>query len=241
MTTYFISDIHLGQAADNDAGELFLDFLDEITEQASSLYILGDLFEAWLGDDAIPPEYQAGIEALKQLSEGGTLLYLMHGNRDFLIGEELCDRIGAELLTDPTLIEMDNVPTLLMHGDLLCTDDVIYQQFRRQVRNPVWQQEFLRLTPPQRAEMARQARKQSAEHTRGSSYDIMDVNQAAVEDIMQQYGARRLIHGHTHRPAVHDFSLSQLDVQRIVLGDWHPDSAIILRFDDNGLALIEYP
>lgn len=238
MTTYFISDVHLGQGQ-GDAAELFVNFLQDIAEETHSLYILGDLFEAWLGDDTILPAYQPAIDALKALSEGGTLLYLMHGNRDFLLGEAMCEQLGATLLTDPTLIEMDSVPTLLMHGDLLCTDDVVYQQFRQQVRNPSWQKEFLAMTPAQRAEMARQARQQSAEHTR-SNYEIMDVNQKAVEDTLQRYGARRLIHGHTHRPAVHDFVLDNQDVQRIVLGDWHPDHAIVLRFDEEGMTLVDY-
>lgn len=239
MLVYFISDVHLGQDTPG-SDELFLRFLQQDATEAHAIYILGDLFEVWLGDDAIPEQYQPAINALKNLTDQGTSVSLMHGNRDFLIGEYFCQITGCTLLNDPLLVEINGEPTLLMHGDSLCTDDVGYQQFRHQVRNPAWQHEFLKLSPPQRAAMARQAREQSKQHTSQKSYEIMDVNQQTVANIMQEFGVKRLIHGHTHRPDVHDFLLDGEEAQRIVLGDWHEDSAFIMRCDEDGCELIDY-
>jgi UDP-2,3-diacylglucosamine hydrolase len=225
--TLFISDLHLSDERPAITA-LFLDFLRERAAGAAALYILGDLFEVWLGDDAVPPGYAPVLEGLQRLAGGGVPVYVMHGNRDFLLGGQFAHQSGCRLLPDPTVIDLDGEPTLLMHGDTLCTDDLEYQQFRARVRNPETQRQFLSLPPAQRQVVARQYRSESRERSRLKSEAIMDVNQGAVEAVLRRHGVQRLIHGHTHRPAVHRFELDGREAQRLVLGDWYQQGSVLI-------------
>lgn len=220
MKTLFISDLHLSQERPVIA-DLFLRFLQEQASQADSLYILGDLFEAWLGDDMVLPEYQPSIAAMKSLSAVGVPIYVMYGNRDFLMREAFEQMTGANLIYEPHIIQLGDQPTLLLHGDTLCTDDVAYQQFRSMVRNPQWQSELLAKTPAQRLALAREYRAMSQTEMAKKDEAIMDVNQQTVLATLRQQHVRHMIHGHTHRPGVHDFDLDGRPAQRIVLGDWY--------------------
>jgi UDP-2,3-diacylglucosamine hydrolase len=231
----FISDLHLSAEA-ADRLQLFLHFLKTRATTAETLYILGDLFDAWLGDDARLPLAVAIEQALRELSESSTQLKVMHGNRDFLLGEAFCKASGAELIGDPCLIDLYGVPTLLMHGDLLCTDDQDYQAFRKQVRSPQFTSHFLSLEIEQRIAVAQEYRAKSGEANALKSDAIMDVNQQAVEQHIQQYQAQQLIHGHTHRPADHRFSISNQTITRHVLGEWHGDHAEILCATKEGIS-----
>jgi UDP-2,3-diacylglucosamine hydrolase len=235
MAILFISDLHLS-AERPDITSLFIQFLDHEARQAEALYILGDLFEAWLGDDMVLPEYTKAIASMKALSDSGVPLYMMHGNRDFLLGDAFATQSGATLLDDPSVIDLYGQPTLLLHGDTLCTDDVPYQQFRAMVRDPAWQQAILARSPADRLALAKQYRELSQTETGNKAEDIMDVNQQAVEQLMQGKGIYRMIHGHTHRPAVHDFVIDTQPAQRIVLGDWYEQGSV-LRCNADGCEL----
>ena len=237
--TLFISDLHL-DASRPAITALFLDFLRTEATQAQALYILGDLFEAWIGDDDPAPEHQPVISALHELAAQGVALYFMHGNRDFLIGAEFAARSGCTLLTDPTLIDLYGTATLLMHGDTLCTDDSAYQQFRAIVRDPHWQRDFLAKPLEIRRQIARAARTESAAHTASAAYEIMDTNQDAVIAALRAHHVNQLIHGHTHRPAVHDIEFDSTPAQRIVLGDWYEQGSV-LRCDADGCRLDSLP
>ena len=233
MPTLFISDLHLNGDR-SPADKLFQQFLNGPATQADALYILGDLFEVWLGDDLIPPEHQAAITGLRRLTDGGVSVYLMHGNRDFLISEDLARQTGCTLLPDPCTINLDGTPTLLMHGDLLCTDDLPYQHMRRQLRDPSAVAAFLQKTPAERITYAQKLRETSREET-GRKHDYeMDVNDDTVALYMQQHRVSQLIHGHTHRPARHALSGGG---QRLVLGAWDSGSAQIARCDEHGCRL----
>lgn len=227
MSTLFISDLHLsGQRPAITA--LFLDFLQDRATRAEALYILGDLFEAWIGDDAVLPDYQPCITGLRTLADTGVPVYVMHGNRDFLLGDAFATMSGARLLPDPTIIALYGEPTLLMHGDTLCTDDLEYQRFRDMVRNPQWQQALLAKTPQERLDMAREYREISQSQTAQKAEAIMDVNPDAVMAAMHTQGVRRLIHGHTHRPATHTLTVDGTTAQRIVLGDWYEQGSVLV-------------
>ncbi|MBS8241552.1 UDP-2,3-diacylglucosamine diphosphatase [Marinobacter lipolyticus] len=219
MTTLFISDLHLEESRP-DITEAFLAFLEKRAQGVSRLYILGDFFEAWIGDDERTPLQETVAGALKALSDGGTDIFLMHGNRDFLIGEEFCTRAGATLLDDPTVVDLYGTPTLLMHGDSLCTADVEYQKFRQNMRNPQWQQMILQRPLADRQQMARQLREISMAKNQGKEEFIMDVTPEEVVKVMEEHGVQRLIHGHTHRPAEHSLQANGKPAKRIVLGDW---------------------
>ncbi|WP_372996754.1 UDP-2,3-diacylglucosamine diphosphatase [Marinobacter sp.] len=219
MTTLFISDLHLEESRP-DITEAFLGFLNGKASGADQLYILGDFFEAWIGDDERTPLQEQIAAALRSLHESGTEIYLMHGNRDFLIGQDFCDRAGATLLEDPTVIDLYGTPTLLMHGDSLCTADVEYQKFRANMRNPQWQQMILQRPLEDRQQMARQLREISMAKNQGKEEFIMDVTPEEVVTDMKKHGVQRLIHGHTHRPAVHKLSINGQPAYRLVLGDW---------------------
>ena len=233
MTTLFISDLHL-DGSRPETTELFLRFLKEEAHQASALYILGDFFEAWIGDDDDNPHHARIMEGLREVTQAGLPAYLMHGNRDFLIGKRFAERTGARLLADPTVIDLYGTPTLLVHGDTLCTDDVQYQKARATMHNPVVQGVFLALPLFLRRRYAAHLRAKSREHTAGKDQYIMDVNQGAVEATMREHGVRRMIHGHTHRPAVHRFkSADGKAMERVVLGDWH-DQVSELRWTAEG-------
>ena len=235
MATLFISDLHLSGERPATL-ELFRSFLAGPAREADALYILGDLFEVWLGDDLILPEYQPILEAMKALSEAGVPLYVMHGNRDFLLGERFAALTGATLLDDPTRIDLDGTPTLLMHGDLLCTDDLPYQQMRKQLRDPAFIEDFLAKTPEARIAFARELRERSRDETGSKAEYIMDVNAEAVTQRLHEQGVRRLIHGHTHRPGRHALALAEGPAERIVLGDWDA-SGSVLHCDAEGCRL----
>lgn len=216
VSDLFIADLHLSPQRPQVI-RAFVRFLREIAQGADRLYILGDFFEAWVGDDD-PAEWLQEIKtALRQLSDSGTELLLMHGNRDFVLGKRFCREVGAQLLPDPTLIDLHATPTLLMHGDLLCTDDTDYQRFRRRVRNPLVLWLLRHLPLKKRQQIAAKWRAGSMVHNANKPEAIMDVNGETVDSYMQRYGAQRLIHGHTHRPAIHRHASGT----RMVLGDWH--------------------
>lgn len=232
MTTLFISDLHLSTERPQISA-LFLDFLRQQALNAEALYILGDLFEYWIGDDVIAqPEYAPIVSALRTFTQAGVPLYLMHGNRDFLLGEEFCRATGATLLPDPTLIDLYGQETLLMHGDLLCTDDVEYQAVRTRIRDPRFIQGFLSKPAAERDAVVRDYRAQSKAVTEQKSPQIMDVNTHTVVETMQRHRVQRLIHGHTHRPATHRHVCGT----RIVLGDWYEQGSV-LRCDRDGCTL----
>lgn len=236
----FISDLHL-QPARTDITATLLRFLAQHRGQCTALYILGDLFEAWIGDDGADAMALRVAAALHAFAESGSQIYLMHGNRDFLLGKEFAQRCQAELLFDPFPIDTTLGPILLSHGDALCTDDVDYQQFRQQVRDPSWQQRFLSQPLKERRAFAEQARQRSAAATADKDEGIMDVNPGAVEQLMRQHKLPRLLHGHTHRPAQHrlDFDppLAEADSGwRLVLGDWH-ERGWFARIDSDGITL----
>ncbi len=236
MPTLFIADLHLDPARPQIT-ELFERYLasDEV-RQADALYILGDLVEAWIGDDddaELPQRIAAAIRAVR---DAGVPVYFIVGNRDFLLGKAFADRAGMTLLDDGTVHDIQGHPTLLMHGDVLCTDDVAYQAVRQQVRNPEWQAQILAMPLPARRAFAAKARENSKAHTGSTMESIMDVNADAVADAMRKAGVTRLIHGHTHRPAVHAFELEGKTAERIVLGDWYEQGSV-LRVDGDDVEL----
>jgi len=235
MTTLFISDLHL-DAERPQITDLFERFLREEARSAQSLYILGDLFESWVGDDDDSDTALRVQAALRELVDAGVDVAFLHGNRDFLVGKDFSERTGVRLLDDPTLIELAGERTLLMHGDTLCLGDVAYQKIRRQLRDPAWQAAFLAQPLAARRAFAAQAREQSRAHTSSMSMEIMDVTPAAVIDAMTAHGVRRLIHGHTHRPARHRLELPQGSGERIVLGDWYEQGSV-LRVDGDAIEL----
>lgn len=226
MTTLFISDLHLHPSRPHIIHG-FLSYLQSIQGKAESLYILGDLFEAWVGDDHPEPAFLPVRKALKECCTQGTPVFLMHGNRDFLIGETFSAETGCRLLEDPTLIDLYRVPTLLMHGDSLCTDDLEYQQLRSRLRDPVWQRQALSLPAEERLQLAREARELSTLSSRDKDETIMDVNQDEVLRTLTGSGAERLIHGHTHRPGQHRIEHDGKTLTRIVLGDWYEQGSVL--------------
>jgi UDP-2,3-diacylglucosamine hydrolase len=226
MATLFISDLHL----DPDRPvitALFLDFLQHRAVGAEALYILGDLFEAWIGDDDDARLGRQVAAALKDLTAGGVPVYLVHGNRDFLVGERFAAASGVYLLSEATVIDLYGTPTLIMHGDTLCTDDLTYQAFRAQVRSPQWQAQLLARPLAERRQIAKQLREGSQQATQQKAGEITDVNPDEVIRIMREYGISRLIHGHTHRPAIHNLLIDGRPAQRIVLGDWYEQGSVL--------------
>lgn len=236
MSTLFISDLHL--SAERPAlNALFLAFLHRYPRSGDALYILGDLFEVWLGDDAGLEDQREIVNALRAVADGGTQLFFMHGNRDFLIGANFAAATGCRILDEPALVTLGDETVLLMHGDSLCTDDVEYQAFKARVRQPAFMQQFLALPIEQRRAIAQSYRAESAQSTRRKPMEIMDVNAVAVTDTMRTHGVRRLIHGHTHRQAIHDLALDGngdgQSAQRMVLGDWD-NTGCVLVHDEQG-------
>jgi UDP-2,3-diacylglucosamine hydrolase len=226
VKTLFISDLHL-DAASPEIARQFHGFLESEARSAEGLYILGDLFEAWLGDDDPDPEARATVRALRALVESGVPVFVMHGNRDFLIGGRFCRETGATLLADGTVVELYGERVLLMHGDALCIDDVSYQRLRRIVRNPLVRAIFRVMTLNQRRALAGKLRAGSREHVGMTAPDIMDVNATAVEQAFRAAGVRALIHGHTHRPAMHPLEIDGAPARRIVLGDWYTQGSVL--------------
>ncbi|MFD2112411.1 UDP-2,3-diacylglucosamine diphosphatase [Thiorhodococcus fuscus] len=219
MTHLFISDLHL--SPDRPATlDLLLDFLAGPAREAERLYILGDLFDSWIGDDDDTPFNRRAIAGLRALTDAGVACDLMHGNRDFLLGRRFRRETGCRLLRDPTLISLAGEPTLLMHGDLLCTDDLAYQRFRRRVRNPLVQRLFLFKSLDSRRALAANYRNRSRAAMAEKSAEIMDVNQDTVAGYLRRFGALHLIHGHTHRPCDHEIALGDRQARRSVLAEW---------------------
>ena len=236
MSTLFISDLHLDDSRP-DITKLFLDFLKHDALHAEALYILGDFFEAWVGDDDDSELGKIVTQALRELSNQNIPIFFMRGNRDFLVGQDFAKRAGLQILPDPCVLELYGKPTLLMHGDLLCSDDTAYQAFRSQVRGDAWQAQFLSQPLAARQAFAAQARAASKQHQNGlineQQESIMDVTQTTVLALMKRYGVSRLIHGHTHRPAIHQFHNEDTASQRIVLGDWYTQGSV-LQVDADG-------
>jgi len=239
MTTLFISDLHL-EAERPDIAEQFLKFLETDASEADDLYILGDLFEAWVGDDDPNTHYFTIKRALRKLSDSGIPVYFMHGNRDFMIGRGFANETGVEILRDPHKVVMYGRQVLLSHGDALCTDDVQYQRVRKMTRDPDWQATILARPLKDRLRMAEEARRQSLEQTLNLSMEIMDVNQNAVKTVIKSFKVDVLLHGHTHRPAIHDVDLGNRKAKRIVLGDWYTQGSMV-RWDSRGPKLEEMP
>lgn len=223
---WLASDVHLGPATPATS-EAFLAFLGAAAEEASALLLPGDIFDAWIGDDMIraaPPWMARALQTLRDTA-AKIPVWLGRGNRDFLMGQELADALGARLLPEPALLETDYGLVLLTHGDEFCTDDAAYQQFRKMVRDPQWQAEFLAKTIPERLAMAQQARGESQAANQMKSMEIMDVNASAIERIFRESGVTMLVHGHTHRPARHVLDVDGKKRERWVLPDWDCDHA----------------
>lgn len=239
-TSLFISDLHLDPARPQGI-QLFDDFIRQKAQAADQLFILGDLFEYWLGDDASSHcGYQSIAESLATLSSHNTKVYLMHGNRDFLLGKDFTSSFTGSLLNEPTKIKLGTHDVLLMHGDSLCTDDVAHQQFREQTRSSEWQQAVLSKSITEREELARQLRMQSMQGNAEKPEAIMDVNQSAVESMMRNHQVQLLIHGHTHRTAIHELELNGRPAHRIVLGDWYTKGNYLIH-NKSGFRLMSFP
>ncbi len=235
MTVLFISDLHL-DGSRPDITRQFLDFLNLEARSAEALYILGDLFELWIGDDDTDLEKRRIISALKALTASGVPCSVMRGNRDFLLGARFSRETGCKLIEDGTIVNLYGKPVLLMHGDTLCTDDHAYQRLRRIVHNPIVQWVMLHLSLKRRNALAAKVREGSKAHIDRAAPMIMDVNQGACVAAFEQYGVDTMIHGHTHRPAVHRLEAAGKPVTRIVLGDWYTQGSV-LRWDQNGYEL----
>lgn len=221
MPALFISDLHLAEERPA-ANERFIDFLEGRARSASALYILGDFFEYWIGDDDLEEPFNAVIAGLlRALTREGVALFLMHGNRDFLLGEAFCRATGAALLPDPSVVQLEGEPTLLAHGDTLCTDDHDYQAWRRVARSAEWQREFLGQPREARRGMILGLRERSKAVVQAKPADIMDVNETAVVEALRASGVRRLVHGHTHRPGRHVHLVDGQPCERWVLPDWY--------------------
>jgi UDP-2,3-diacylglucosamine hydrolase len=236
VTTLFISDLHIDSNSPTITAQ-FLELLDGEAREAEALYILGDLFESWVGDDATDSDQAAAIAGLKSLTAGGVPCFVMHGNRDFLLGSRFCAMSGARLLPDPLIVTLYGEPILVMHGDALCTDDRAYQRLRATVRDAGWQRQFLALSVPARRALAGAARVGSKAHTAALEYAISDVNEASVATALRTAGVATLLHGHTHRPAIHALTVDGRACTRIVLGDWHSKGSV-LRWSRSGPELV---
>lgn len=228
----FISDLHLSLEK-TEITRRFLTFLEQRAVSAKALYILGDLFDAWIGDDDNTPPNKTIKKALRQLADSGTEIFLLQGNRDFLLGQDFCKETGITLLDEYAVVALNGNSILLTHGDLLCSDDLPYQAFRIKSHSPEWQQNVLSKPLLLRLLAARWYRFRSFFHKRNKTQEIMDVNQKTVASVMQQYGCRTLIHGHTHRPALHEFEIAQQAARRFVLADWKKDGAELLCWNGN--------
>ena len=237
MATYFISDLHL-ERIESSITNIFTEFLDDINEN-DSLYILGDLFESWIGDDNVTELSQYISDQLLSLSERNISVAIMHGNRDFLIGEDFCKASSIELINDPRIIEIDTKKVMLTHGDELCTDDKEYQAFRSVVRNPLWQKDFLNFPISKREKIAGEAKDASKDSKENKAMEIMDVNTDAVLKAFNDHPVEIMIHGHTHRPNIHEISNEERKLTRYVLGDWSKNSAIILKWNEAEVELID--
>ncbi len=239
MTSWFASDLHLDPSTPEIAAR-FRQFLAGPVRGARALYLLGDLFEAWLGDDDPEPAHRAAIAEIAQVARSGTLVFVMRGNRDFMLGERFCADSGAVLLDDPAILETGGTRLVLSHGDGLCLDDAAYQRLRALVRDPGVRAGFARLPIAARRRLALEARAGSREHLANASSYITDVNAGAVDAIFRGSGVTLMIHGHTHRPGIHHTDVDGLARTRVVLGAWH-DDANVVRWDESGWQLIPCP
>jgi len=235
VTTLFISDLHL-ESDRPDIANQFLHFLETEAIHADALYILGDLFEYWVGDDD-PDEHYAWVkQALKKLSQKNVPVYFMHGNRDFMVGESFAEETGVTILTDPYLAEIHGTEVLLSHGDAWCTGDHEYQAMRKVTRDPQWQADMLLRPLEERLAIAEQARAASMARSGTISEDIMDVTSEAIDKALREAGVGMMLHGHTHRPNVHELDVDGQPAKRIVLGDWYEQGSVV-RWDDDGPVL----
>jgi len=239
MSTLFVSDLHL-EADRPDIGNQFIQFLKTEAMEADDLYILGDLFESWVGDDDPNAHYAKIKMAIRKVVDKGVPVYFMHGNRDFMVGRQFANETGVEILKDPYPVTMYGQKALLTHGDALCTDDTQYQRVRVMTRNPDWQASVLAKPLKERLRIAAEARRQSLERTLNLSMDIMDVNQDEVRRVITTHGVDVLLHGHTHRPDIHTIDLGNRKAKRIVLGDWYTQGSV-LRWDLQGPKLRALP
>lgn len=239
MATLFIADLHLHtEEPAITAG--FLHFLDGVAREAGALYILGDLFEAWIGDDDPNPLHQRVAAALRALVDSGVPCYFIHGNRDFLLGKRFARESGMQLLPQEKVLELYGRKVLIMHGDTLCTDDAGYQAFRAKVHQPWLQTLFLALPLFIRHRVAAKMRADSRAANSSKSLAIMDVNQQAVIEAMEKHRVQWLIHGHTHRPAVHQLTANEAPAFRAVLGAWHSEGSMI-RVSESDVELVQFP
>ena len=225
--TLFVSDIHLDPKRSTIV-DLFNQFLLKRAIHARAVYILGDLFEYWIGDDAPYKEFTSTFEAIKKVSHAGVPVFFMHGNRDFLIAQVFADKTGVTLLPEETMIDLYGQNVLLMHGDTLCTDDIKYQAFRKKTHNKTYQWIVLHLPVSTRLKLANYLRNTSKQEIAGKSEQIMDVNQAAVEQAMETHQVTTLIHGHTHRPHIHTYTKNKTHYTRAVLGDWYKQGSVLV-------------
>jgi UDP-2,3-diacylglucosamine hydrolase len=232
VAALFISDLHI-DASRPAIVEQFLGFLQTEAKDAAALYILGDLFESWVGDDAPDAAQSAAIGGLRALTASGVPCFVMHGNRDFLMSAQFGRLSGAQLLPDPLIVTLYGEAVLVMHGDALCSDDRAYQRLRATVRDADWQRQFLNLSIAARRALAGAARAGSQAHTSAMANTITDVNAASVATALRAAATKTLLHGHTHRPAIHAFDVDGRPCTRIVLGDWY-DQGSVLRWDHNG-------
>jgi UDP-2,3-diacylglucosamine hydrolase len=230
MSILFVSDLHLPPAA-SPLREAFIGFLNGPAREAEALYLLGDLFEYWIGDDASAPLYAAEIAALASLTASGVPVYFQHGNRDFLVGDDFALLSGVRVLPDPATVRLGSEVALLSHGDLLCTDDVGYRRWRRFSRNALAQRIFRHLPRRLRERIAGGLRSGSRDAKQHKPMAIMDANENAVREALQASGARWLIHGHTHRPAEHDYKIGGRAARRIVLADWRDERREYLEYE----------
>lgn len=236
MRTLFVSDLHLSDER-ADKLDLFRCFMSGPARQAAALYILGDLIEVWAGDDDKTPPHPWLVSILREYTDNGGRLFVMRGNRDFLMGKRFCDETGAIMLQDPSVIELQGRPALIMHGDLLCTQDKSYQRYRRLVHAPSFQKIFLALPRFLRVGIAHDFSNLTKRLSRRKAATITDVEQSTVAATMRKHGVTLLIHGHTHRPAVHDFELDGQPARRIVIGDWYEQDSVLVS-DDQGERLL---
>ncbi|HED16619.1 MAG TPA: UDP-2,3-diacylglucosamine diphosphatase [Gammaproteobacteria bacterium] len=237
--TLFISDLHLHQSRPG-INDLFRQFAEQDAVRADAVYILGDLFEFWYGDDDDDPLNLEIQDVLASITAAGTPVFFIHGNRDFLLGTGFENKAGVQCLAEETVIDLYGTPTLVMHGDSLCTDDHEYMKFREMVRNPANQKAFMAMPLSERRKMATDIRQQSQQAMQLKANDITDVNDQAVEQAFRRNQVQRLIHGHTHRPAIHDLTIDQHSAQRYVLGDWY-DQGSLLYASPTGLELRNKP
>ena len=237
MATLFLADLHL-PTTPSRFREVFIEFCRGPAREAEEVYILGDLFEYWIGDDVGISDNAAEVVALRQLSAAGVRVFFLHGNRDFLIGDRFAAKTGVQLLTDPVVIKLAGTPTLISHGDIFCTDDRAYQRWRTFCRNRFGQKIFLALPLALRSRIAGRVRSTSLVQKRMKPEDIMDVNQGAIRAAFEAHGITRMIHGHTHRPAEHRYEIAGRTCERVVLADWRPERMEYLRAAAAGLRRI---